>query len=118
MPKRKERSNSVIYVEVVGPVSNIISLSSLNNEFLCQCDQCKTFKKRPQCVMISSESKCRKCEHDRHRCTWNGENRGILQGEIPIRSKRSKGDFSQKAKVDESSDEEVTYIGASRGKST
>jgi hypothetical protein len=33
MPKRKERSNSLIYVEVVGPVSNIILSSSLNNEF-------------------------------------------------------------------------------------
>jgi hypothetical protein len=74
MPKRKERSNSVIYVEVVGLVSNIISLSSLNNKFLRQCDRCKTFKKRPQCVVISSEPKCRKCEHNRHRCTWNGEN--------------------------------------------
>jgi hypothetical protein len=29
MPKRKERSNSVIYVEVVGPVSDIIPSSSL-----------------------------------------------------------------------------------------
>jgi hypothetical protein len=29
-----------------------------------------------------------------------------------------KGDLSQKAKVDEFSDEEVTYIGTSRGKST
>jgi hypothetical protein len=113
MPKRKERSNSVIYVEVVGLVSDIILSSSLNNRFLCQCDRCKTFKKRPQCVVISSEPKCRKCEHDRHRCTWNGENRGILQGEIPIQSKRSKGDLLQKAKVDESSDEEVTYIGTS-----
>jgi hypothetical protein len=118
MPKRKERSNSVIYVEVVGPVSDIIRSSSLNNRFLCQCDRCKTFKKRPECVVISSEPKCRKCEHDRHRCTWNGANREILQGEIPIRSKRSKGDLSQKSKVDESSDEDVTYIGTSRSEST
>jgi hypothetical protein len=118
MPKRKEWSNSVIYVEVVGPVSDIIPSSSLNNRFLCQRDRCKTFKKRPECVIISSEPKCRKCEHDRHRCTWNGENREILWGEIPIRSKRSKGDLLQKSKVDESSDEDVTYIGTSRSEST
>jgi hypothetical protein len=36
------------------------------------------FKKRPECIVILSEPKCRKCEHDRHRCTWNGENREIL----------------------------------------
>jgi hypothetical protein len=107
----------VIYVEVVGPVSDIILSSSLNNRFLCQCDWCKTFKKRPQCVVILLKPKCHKCEHDWHRCTWNGENREIIWGEIPIRSKRSKGDLSQKAKADESSDEEVTYIGTSWGKS-
>jgi hypothetical protein len=118
MPKQKERSNSVIYVEVTGPVSDIIPSNSLNNRFLCQCDRCKTFKKRPECIVISSEPKCHKCEHDRHRCTWNRENREILRGEIPIRSKRSKGDLSQKSKVDESSDEEVTYIGTSRSELT
>jgi hypothetical protein len=51
---------------------------------------------------------------DKSRCSWRGQSREVIEGEVAIRHKRSKGELAMQA--DElSSEDEVQEVGAPRG---
>jgi hypothetical protein len=66
--------------------------------------------------MTPHERRCKKCQTDKSRCSWRGKSREVIEGEVAITHKRSRGELV--IQVDESSSgDEVQEIGAPRGKS-
>jgi hypothetical protein len=60
------------------------------------------------------ERRCKKCQTDKSRCSWRGKSREVVEGEVAIYHKRSKGELV--LEVDElSSGDEVQEVGAPRG---
>jgi hypothetical protein len=57
---------------------------------------------------------CKKCQTDKSRCSWRGKSRKVVEGEVSITHKRSRGELVPEA--DElSSGDEVQVVEASRG---
>jgi hypothetical protein len=60
------------------------------------------------------ERRCKKCQTDKSRCSWWGKSREVVEGEVAIATKRSKGELVFQA--DElSSEDEVQVVEAPRG---
>jgi hypothetical protein len=71
---------------------------------------------QPTCVTNQYERRCKKCQTDKSRCSWRGKSREVIEGEVAITHKRSKGELV--SLVDESSSgDEVQVVEAPRGKS-
>jgi hypothetical protein len=70
---------------------------------------------QPTCITNQYERRCKKCQTDKSRCSWRGKSREVVEGEVSITTKRSKGELAMQA--DElSSGDEVQEVGAPRGK--
>jgi hypothetical protein len=41
--------------------------------------------------MTPYERHCKKCQSDKSRCSWRGKSHKIVEGEVVITSKRSRG---------------------------
>jgi hypothetical protein len=75
-----------------------------------------TRKTQPTCVTNQYERRCKKCQTDKSRCSWRRKSREVVEGEVSITTKRSKGELAMQA--DElSSGNEVEEVRPPRGKS-
>jgi hypothetical protein len=69
---------------------------------------------QPTCITNKYERRCKKCQTNKSRCSWRGKSREVIEGEVTISHKRSKGELV--LEVDESSSrDEVQEVGAPRG---
>jgi hypothetical protein len=82
---------------------------------LLQCDRCLTRKLKPSCVTTLYEQCCKKCQTDKSRCSWRGQSREVIEGEVTITSKRSRGKLVSQAD-ESSSGDKVQEVEAPRGK--
>jgi hypothetical protein len=65
--------------------------------------------------MTPYEQCCKKCQIDKSTCSWRGKSHKVVEGEVTITSKRSRGELVSQA--DESlSGDEVQVLEAPRGK--
>jgi hypothetical protein len=70
-------------------------------------DEAKVYHHRTRAVL-------QKCQTDKSRCSWRGKSCEVVEGEVAIAHKRSKGELALEA--DElSSGDEVQEVGAPRG---
>jgi hypothetical protein len=68
-----------------------------------------------KCVTTPYEQRCKKCQTDKSRCSWRGRSHKVVEGEVTITNKRSRGELV--SQVDESSSgDEVQEVDAPRGK--
>jgi hypothetical protein len=58
-------------------------------------------KMQPKCVTTPHKRRCKKCQTDKSRCSWRGKSREVVEGDVVITSKRSRGQLVSQA--DESS---------------
>jgi hypothetical protein len=71
---------------------------------------------QPTCITNQYKRRCKKCQTDKSRCSWRGKSREVVEGEVSITTKRSKGELAMQA--DElSSGDEVEEVRPPRGKS-
>jgi hypothetical protein len=75
-----------------------------------------TWKTQPTCITNKYEQRCKKCQTDKSWCSWRGKSQEVVEGEVTITSKRSKGELVSKGD-ESSSGDEVQEVGAPRGKS-
>jgi hypothetical protein len=69
-----------------------------------------------KCITTPHERRCKKCQTDKSRCSWRGKSQEVVEGEVAISHKRSKGELA--TQDDElSSGDEVQEVEAPRGKS-
>jgi hypothetical protein len=73
-------------------------------------------KTKPKCVTTPHEQRCKKCQSDKSRCSWRGKSREVVEGDIVITSKRSRGQLVTQAD-ESSSGDEVEVLEAPRGES-
>jgi hypothetical protein len=57
--------------------------------------------------MMPYKRRCKKCQTDKSRCSWRGKSCEIVEGEVIITNKRSRGQLVAQAEVDEETMEEV-----------
>jgi hypothetical protein len=70
---------------------------------------------QPTCITNQYERRCKKCQTDKSRCSWRGKSQEVVEGEVSITHKRSKGELATQG--DElSSGDGVRVVGAPRGK--
>jgi hypothetical protein len=62
------------------------------------------------------ERRCKKCQTDKSRCSWRGNSREVVEGEVSITHKRSKGELATQGD-ESSSEDEVQEVVPPRGKS-
>jgi hypothetical protein len=74
-----------------------------------------TWKTQPTCITNKYERRCKKCQTNKSRCSWRGKSREVVEGEVAISHKRSKGELVLEAD-ESSSGDEVQEVGAPRGK--
>jgi hypothetical protein len=74
---------------------------------------CKT---QPKCVTNLYEWHCKKCQTDKSTCSWRGRSHEVVEGEVAITTKRSRGELVPEAD-ESSSGDKVQEVGAPRGKS-
>jgi hypothetical protein len=68
------------------------------------------------CITTPHEWRCKKCQTNKSRCSWRGKSCEVIEGEVEITHKRSRGELVTQA--DESlSGDEVQEVGPPRGKS-
>jgi hypothetical protein len=73
-------------------------------------------KTQPTCITNQYERRCKKCQTDKSRCSWRGKSREVIEGEVAITHKRSRGELVVQG--DElSSGDEVEEVRLTRGKS-
>jgi hypothetical protein len=73
-------------------------------------------KMKPSCVTTPYEQHCKKCQTDKSRCSWRGKSCEIVEGEVVITNKRSRGQLVSQA--DESySRDDVEVLEVPRGES-
>jgi hypothetical protein len=70
---------------------------------------------QPKCVTTTYEQHCKKCQTDKGRCSWRGKSCKVIEGEVTITSKRSRGQLVSQAD-ESSSGDEVQEVKAPRGK--
>jgi hypothetical protein len=71
---------------------------------------------QPTCVTNQYERRCKKCQTDKSRCSWRGKSREVVEGEVSITHKRSKGELAMQGDGLSSGDE-VEEVRLPRGKS-
>jgi hypothetical protein len=59
--------------------------------------------------MTPHEQRCKKCQTDKSRCSWRGKSREVVEGEVSITHKRSKGELATQG-------DEVQVVEVPRGK--
>jgi hypothetical protein len=74
------------------------------------------WKTQLTCITNKYEQRCKKCQTNKIRCSWRGKSREVVEGEVTITSKRSKGELVSKGD-ESSSGDEVQEVGLPRGKS-
>jgi hypothetical protein len=71
---------------------------------------------QPKCITNPYEWHCKKCQTDKSRCSWRGRSHEVIEGEVVITSKRSRGELVSQA--DKSlSEDKVQMLEVPRGKS-
>jgi hypothetical protein len=65
--------------------------------------------------MNPHERHCKKCQTDKSRCSWRGKSCEVIEGEVAITTKRSKGELASQAD-ESSSGDKVQEVGPPRGK--
>jgi hypothetical protein len=55
--------------------------------------------------MTLHERRCKKCQTDKSRCSWRGKSREIVEGDVAITYKRSKGELATQGDKSSSGDE-------------
>jgi hypothetical protein len=66
--------------------------------------------------MTPHERCCKKCQTDMSRCSWRRKSREVIEGEVTITSKRSRGELVSQAD-ESSSGDEVQVLEVPRGES-
>jgi hypothetical protein len=61
------------------------------------------------------ERHCKKCQTNKSRCSWRGKSQEVVEGEVSITHKRSKGELATQGNELLSRDE-VQVVEAPRGK--
>jgi hypothetical protein len=67
------------------------------------------------CITNQYKRRCKKCQMNKSRCSWRGKSREVIEGEVMITTKRSKGELVSQAD-ESSSGDEVQEVGPPRGK--
>jgi hypothetical protein len=71
-------------------------------------------KIKPSCITMPYKQCCKKCQTDKSQCSWRGKSHEVIEGEVSITHRRSKGELV--TQTDELlSRDEVQEIGAPRG---
>jgi hypothetical protein len=73
-------------------------------------------KSKPACITNQHKRRCKKCQTDKSTCSWRGRSREVVEGEVAITHKRSKGELVSLV-GESSSGDEVQVVEAPRGKS-
>jgi hypothetical protein len=69
---------------------------------------------KPKCIMTPYERRCKKCQTNKSRCSWRGKSQEVVEGDVTITHKRSKGKLATQG--DElSSEDEVQEVRPPRG---
>jgi hypothetical protein len=71
-------------------------------------------KTKLKCITTPHKRRCKKCQTDKSRCSWRGKSREVVEGNVAIAHKRSKGELVLEAD-ESSSGDEVQEIVAPRG---
>jgi hypothetical protein len=72
-------------------------------------------KTKPKCVMTPYERCCKKCQSDKSRCSWRGKSGEVIEGEVVITNKRSRGQLVPEVDMSSSGDN-VEVLEVPRGK--
>jgi hypothetical protein len=75
-----------------------------------------TRKTQPTCITNQYERRCKKCQTDKSRCSWRGKSHEVVEGEVAITHKRSRGELAVQGN-ELSSGDEVEEVRPPRGKS-
>jgi hypothetical protein len=67
-----------------------------------------------KCITTPHERRCKKCQTDKSRCSWRGKSRKVVEGEVSITHKRSRGELVLEADRS-SSGGKVQVVEAPRG---
>jgi hypothetical protein len=70
---------------------------------------------QPTCVTTPYEWCCKKCQTDKSQCSWRGKSREVIEGEVIITNKRSRGQLVLEA-AELSSGDDVEVLEVPRGK--
>jgi hypothetical protein len=110
--KRKAApTRAKVYAVVDGPVSRQAKSTSICANMSAYS---LTQKTQLTCITNKYERRCKKCQTNKSRCSWRGKSREVIEGEVTITSKRSKGELVSQA--DElSSEDKVQVVEAPRG---
>jgi hypothetical protein len=74
------------------------------------------WKLQPKYITTPHEWCCKKCQTNKSRCSWRGWSREVIEGEVVITNKRSRGELV--SQVDDSSrGDEVQVLEAPGGES-
>jgi hypothetical protein len=72
------------------------------------------WKMKPSCITTPHKRRCKKCQTDKSQCTWRGKSQVVVEGEVSITHKRSKGKLATQGD-ESSSGDEVQVVEAPRG---
>jgi hypothetical protein len=67
-----------------------------------------------KCITTPHERRCKKCQTDKSQCSWRAKSCEVIEGEVSITHKRSRGELVPEAD-ESSSGDEVQVVEASRG---
>jgi hypothetical protein len=70
---------------------------------------------KPLCITTPYEWNYKKCQTDKSRCSWRGKSCEIIEGDVVITSKRSRGQLVSQVN-ESSSGDEVELVEVPRGK--
>jgi hypothetical protein len=73
-----------------------------------------TRKTQPTSITNQYERRCKKCQTDKSRCSWRGKSCEVIEGEVAIAHKRSKGELATQGD-ESSSGDKVQVVEAPRG---
>jgi hypothetical protein len=105
-----------MYAEVDGPVSCLLKLTSICANIYAHSVTDVSCGRHSQSVSPHPMSgTARSAQTDKSRCSWRGRSHKVVEGEVTITSKRSRGQLV--SQVEESSSrDEVQEVEVSRGK--
>jgi hypothetical protein len=70
---------------------------------------------KPKCITTLHERRCKKCQTDKSRCSWRGKSHEVVEGEVAISHKRSKGELAMQGNESSSGDEVQEIVAPRRG---
>jgi hypothetical protein len=74
------------------------------------------WKMKQTCITTPHKWRCKKCQSNKSRCSWRGMGREVIEGDVVITSRRSRGQLVPQAD-ESSSGDNVEVLEVPRGES-